>query len=103
METTAVKTAHAPKSTGSIDTLATVWADIERIQKTLSGCVLNERPSDTFTIAEYAAKYNCSYSTARDRLKQLIRIGKVEVLKVRLPDNVGRLSVHNVYRVIEKS
>lgn len=96
-----MRAAKAPlKSADSIDLMARVWAKIEHIQATISGHVLNECPPDAITTAEYAQRYNCSRSTARDRLKHLVRLGKMELLKVRIPDSAGRIIIHSVYRAL---
>lgn len=91
------------QSTGAIDNLAQVWAQIDHIHASLRGSVLTERPPDCFSIAEYAAHYKCKYTTAKDRLARLAESGQLECLKLYTVDRNGHQIVGNVYRRVISS
>ena len=51
-----------------------LWQQIDCIRKELQ----KPRPANSFTIKEFCAKYEISYSTARDHIRVMLQAGKIQ-------------------------
>ena len=57
----------------------------------------DERPEGAITAHEFADKVGCAWTTARDRLKEMVKEGKLKTAQLRIPAQDGRVRLQWVY------
>ena len=77
MSLSAAKKPFAVQS-GEPTSINEVWERIEHIHKELEIAAKGLRPSDSFTIGEYASRFGISKSSARRKINTMIEAGKVK-------------------------
>ena len=68
-----------------------VWGDI------LDAFKPDERPLNSMTVQEMAARWGCRQKTAKTRLDNLVKEGKLQTAQLRIPAKDGRLREQWVY------
>jgi hypothetical protein len=96
------KSALRPETDSALSALDAMWAAVDAALERNGQTTVTERPTDSFTTAEFAAKNSIATGTAKGILGNLLRAGELSMVLVRLPDARGHLVPTQVYTVREK-
>lgn len=81
-------TGLSSKTVDAVDRLAATWAEVDRLRP----AVLLKRPIGSFTLNEYADRYNLRTTTAREQLYRLVKSKDLVRALVQEPGASGRLA-----------